>query len=627
MMTVSKLTLQNFRNHSHSDVDFGAMTGIFGETGSGKTSLLTALAYGLLGSCHLTDEAGRGAGAMIREGAENLALAIHVEGWGAVQRKRAVKGGELLCPGGVNATAQQAILAHFGVPRETLQALLDPLPLLSRTVADQGAMLAKILRPEAITPTAKLIDAGITHIEGIEHLDTLRKTWKEGTLRDFNRQIEETNVAIRAYLDAPPKWPFPQHTPETLPDLTQLLKKTRIARDKLSSDIGGMRVIIQADEAKFTINPVAISGLMSDEDLRKSETLVAEHKQVLADYHEDWKEAEASIVTITAERRNLMTRDGQIGTELNGLSEEKIEPHCPTCTCEMAAKQSTIQQRRQSLDLEHKQITKNDKSLQAVESEVIAKMDGLKVKSQGRRTQLADEQGKLDAHQAAIKAQELMARAESRESIERRLAETKERREKAQANLVSLDTEISQGEACIRLADEYNRKVAAGKECQRQHSELSIEKRKAEAVVAELEGLRRGIVDAGVGAFCKDMETFLKPFGLGPVKYVESIGFIVNGRLARYLSGGQSAVLFEAAFRVATAYKTKVRLVLLDHCAPVDDACKGALIGALLKSGLQTVMTWNRSDRPKQPAPPGVRRYWCEARGGVARVEEILVKE
>ncbi len=49
-MRIDRLRLMNFRQHEHTEIEFGAgLTGIIGPNGAGKTTLLEAIAWAMYG--------------------------------------------------------------------------------------------------------------------------------------------------------------------------------------------------------------------------------------------------------------------------------------------------------------------------------------------------------------------------------------------------------------------------------------------------------------------------------------------------------------------------------------------------------------------------------------------------
>src|SRR5882672_6303542 len=99
---IRKLTLENFRSHKRSEIELDRLTVIRGPHGAGKTSVLLALQLLLTGKCETTDEAGRGAESLIRDGAKELRIAAHqsfdgsAEETGTITRNRNRAGGGLL---------------------------------------------------------------------------------------------------------------------------------------------------------------------------------------------------------------------------------------------------------------------------------------------------------------------------------------------------------------------------------------------------------------------------------------------------------------------------------------------------------------------------------------------------
>lgn len=80
-MKIEKVTLENFTKFSYLELNFPkTVTFIVGRNASGKTSIKNAISYCLIGRCERTDKGGRGADALIREGAKQAKISVLVDG-------------------------------------------------------------------------------------------------------------------------------------------------------------------------------------------------------------------------------------------------------------------------------------------------------------------------------------------------------------------------------------------------------------------------------------------------------------------------------------------------------------------------------------------------------------------
>jgi len=79
-MKITHITIQNFRSLEHVDLTIDSpAVALFGMNGAGKSSLINALQYALVGYCEHTDRAGKGASVLIRDGAREARITVEFE--------------------------------------------------------------------------------------------------------------------------------------------------------------------------------------------------------------------------------------------------------------------------------------------------------------------------------------------------------------------------------------------------------------------------------------------------------------------------------------------------------------------------------------------------------------------
>jgi exonuclease SbcC len=620
-VVLNKIQLLNFRSHQTTQIELDRFNLFLGPTGGGKTSILDAIAYTLAGRNHWTNSDGKLAQNQIRAGADELGVIASIDGWGTVNRTRGEKSQGLTVPGATNgnATVNQArILDRFKVPQETLLAMLDPKPLLSRPPADQRDILLAILRPPKIQPTPPLEAAGITQILGVEHLDKIIKEWKEDKLRDLNRDKRK----LEAQEVKKVEWPIQNHTEA---DVRALYDSVLAEKKKLEGHAVLIQALIDQDEEKLAAPKVSVQGLLSPKDAQTLRKQLAGLQEELTSWEEDYQ---GLLETIRQKEEGagpaLTAKLSSLRSQREKLEAQEFNPHCETCTCPVD------QQKRELLEevsLTETAISQAEEELHDLQESLVLHRQTAKEKEPAitrKRNQLQDVQAKLQQHAAAEQAQKIISERESPEGLHRRLEDSRGRLEKENAQIAVAEERRLKGEGYLEQIKEYHRQQKAGEEHARLYMTLIQEEIPAvERVIAELQRVRAGIMKEGIAPFLDTMAEFLAPFGITGLAYDLEDGFKVGEVEANHLSRGQSAMLFEGAFRAAVARKTGIPLIVLDHDAPVDDTAKQKLMGLLMRTEAQVLMTWTLSEKPTVPLQPGVRRFWCELQDSVTQVTTV----
>lgn len=86
-MRIERLELRNFRNYERMDLDFTQpRTLLIGENGVGKSTLIDAILWGLIGRCRGVDGKGSGQKDLIRTGAEDMQVTVVTDTLGPITR-------------------------------------------------------------------------------------------------------------------------------------------------------------------------------------------------------------------------------------------------------------------------------------------------------------------------------------------------------------------------------------------------------------------------------------------------------------------------------------------------------------------------------------------------------------
>lgn len=139
-MKISRLCMENFRNHRKTEITLDRINFFVGHNNAGKTSILAAIDWGLTGRCMWTDRAGRGAAELVRQGEKRVTVVLEVEGLGAVVRSLPPHSLQVGRASGVNE-GQAAIHNFLGVDEDRLRVAINATAFLSMSPAEQRAFL------------------------------------------------------------------------------------------------------------------------------------------------------------------------------------------------------------------------------------------------------------------------------------------------------------------------------------------------------------------------------------------------------------------------------------------------------------------------------------------------------
>jgi DNA repair exonuclease SbcCD ATPase subunit len=599
-MIIKRIELSNFRSHAQSALDLERVTILLGPTGAGKTSAIDALAYALAGANQFTTRDGKQAQALIRLGAEDEKIIVAVStDKGDVTRTRTPKSISLAVSGSTAATVPQAqavIFERLGVGADALLALLDAKPLLSRTPADQHGILCRLLPPPEINLSQRLVSAGVPKPLGVEHLDKIIQTWKDETLRDMKRERGVVEKKMTA-----PAWPLEGYTEEdVVANYTAVMRE----RDTLLGQKAILDALVTQDEATMAEPEQPAAGAPDKKRIEKIHTGLKDDRAKLAEWQNDSRVRCEAINRMGIE---MAEKSREAAALHKTVTAGVTLPHCPTCTCKVVEAPDVSTE------------------LQALEDAVDAiqrKIKGHAETDHSSATTIAALQEKIRRAELDLRSLEVTEKAtkktrEPREATARRLTDSRERQATMAEQKDILDARLAKGKGFQDQIATYRAAFTAAQRQAQRYMDLTREQIPAtEQIIDELERLRESLLAQHVGGFLADMQKILGTFGMAGLAYDTEKGFFFDALDANYLSTGQAHMLFEVAFRIAAANRTGLKLVVLDHVAPVDDEHKAQITEALLGSGCQVLMTWTMSEKPKTPAPAWVRRYWCEMTPG-----------
>src|SRR6185437_15166212 len=205
-MKIKSLTLKNFRSHAFTQMGFEPLTVIRGMNGSGKSSIAQAIEFTLTGRCETTDEAGRGAEYLIRQGAREFSIQLDLEGFSVCATKNAAGVTRKVLVDGKTLTGKDAVaeISKRLASPDVLSAMLRSGKFLELPANDQKELLASVLLPaNATLPdslTSLLAEASISDAPGLQ-LDARLKAIHESAYKE--RTVENRMLRDAKALEEP----------------------------------------------------------------------------------------------------------------------------------------------------------------------------------------------------------------------------------------------------------------------------------------------------------------------------------------------------------------------------------------------------------------------------------------
>jgi exonuclease SbcC len=139
-LIINSISIENFRSHKKTELNLDRINFFAGGNNAGKTSILAAVEWALTGRCMWTDKAGRGAADLVRQGEKYAAVALDVEGLGAVIRSlppHCLQAGKT---SGVNE-GQAAIHNYLSTGEDRMRVALNAGAFMAMSQSEQKAFL------------------------------------------------------------------------------------------------------------------------------------------------------------------------------------------------------------------------------------------------------------------------------------------------------------------------------------------------------------------------------------------------------------------------------------------------------------------------------------------------------
>jgi len=624
-MKISQIHLKNFRGFPNAPIEFGDYTILRGDNGAGKSSILMALAWAATGICRETHLSGAKWERLVSWGADSVGVKVvsDIATWARQRGSGRGMGGHRLQVAGVDSanvdTCQALLYERMGGNEQLLTALLDPLPIMDRDPQQQKVLISRVLKPEPVKITELMRKYSIESLASLEQIDRTVRDLKDVTLRSLNKDLKRLqDSAVER-----PKWPREGKTAEQLRSGHQQAQQQR---DKINRELGAI------ERRKSDLEAAIAAGKTGGEALSEAAAAnlaeaIEKLTATIARNEPLWADAEQKSKGATAERQKAseaMQKNLAEQLRVKGLiTPEPVE--CPAKACPVlaafadspAAKENAEQQAKlKRLEGAYTKLDKEQKKAIQAEQDAQAAAAALAEGLRAARETLRESTLRLESHRAAATASQ----------HEAGLAAVTAELDAAKQKLSTVQMILTKAETALEEIADYERTDQKATAYMADLEATTAGVREVKELVKQLESERTRIVESRIGAVVKAMNEFLRPFGLGPVRYELDSGFGTETWEAERWSDGERRQILEAAFRVAAAKTTGIGVAVIEHAAPLSKTRERLLAKALMGSGCQIIQVYTSDEKTAPPAGAAWRTWWVERNGtGEATATELTV--
>ncbi|MDO7788808.1 AAA family ATPase [Desulforamulus aquiferis] len=666
-MKINTLTVENFRNHKQTHLKLDKINFFVGHNNAGKSSLLAATEWGLMGKCVWTDKGGRGAAELVRQGAKQAAVAIEVEGLGGIVRTMPP---HTLHVGKVMNTVegQAAILNHLSTDEDKLHLALSAGAFLSLTQAEQRNFLfnayglsftAELVanrlatwlkdrgqpedRAEALANKARhYYPANITG--GPEVLDVMEKRAKE-LRRDLKRDKQQLEAALAEMVEPIGETRLPGQINDIKVHLSQLrsqrdeylrLKGNTAARQQaLKPQLDSLEAKLKDNQDKVlelserTKEYGTIVSTESDDRTEQQENDLIDRLNYLND--------QSSALKSRAE--GLNNRLSTLGEACSALGSRNRR--CPLAPehidCAMSSQQveELLDQLKSEYQLAKDELTGVKANLRRVQEELnltsgeLQRLRAKQQQDQEKSRQVMALRNQLHTLQAMVK--QLMT---DRDNLAKELAEVPQEQGNSTElakEIRVLDQQIAKAEEQLIKAGELSALAKRREEMKQNLATLTTEVEDMEVLVKALgpEGVRKNMLASLLDSFQSRVNDRLNRLTEGG--YQLSLG--ENMELLCRTNGGPMLPLkllskseqlrVGIAVQEALSHAVGLSFLAIDEADMLDQENRDLLTGMLLDLAEEydqvLVFTTVGEVPPQNPSIEGVKLFWVEE-GNVSEI-------
>lgn len=608
-MRLSRIEITNFRSHAHTILDeLPNVAFIVGQNRSGKSSIFDAISYGFRGVCRGTDEGGRGAEVLTRQGATSFEVLLTTDA-GVIQRGNGQ---------GPRSDRQKAVDAMTGTNgRVDPLVLLDPQRLLDLPTTEQKTMLQRALTSR-VDPEA--VRAAIGPV--VARLDALRLDWSlPSSLDAAERYCRDRRKLLKQSIDATETISletFPQamralsavQAGQAILDVEAKLKTLRDARRKGAVDLSALEAAANGATTKHA---------EASERLQQARTLAAQHASYQSRTTALEDKAKRTQSNLEAMRAQAAKAAG-IEATAKAIEAATEPPKCDACQRPMD--EAVVSARLTTLYSDLANAREAAEALPQFEA-LFQEICGELAQSRAMDTQVAELAAEASEAETDFEEAAKDAAAHSVTLTQARAAALTE--EQVQA----LDGRIGTGEQTLASLRAYQQVREAIDRQDKTRRGFEVELVDMEALVAALGpgGVRQKLAKDSVGDFALALVQAARTFGLQVGCTMEPYAIYVNGRSPVTLSRSERLAV-GIAFQVALSKLAGFGFICIDDAEIFDTERRAALHQVIAQAGVPQVFVAATLKMPDaafkvEKAPPGWGFFLVQNQNGVSAVTRV----
>ena len=576
-MRIRTLTLKNFRSHEETVLDLDRFNFVRGPNGCGKSSIQMALEYLLTGRCEMTDAAGRGAEALIRTGAKELAVSATLDGGETICRRRTARSHILELNGNrvPVEVAEDSFEKRFG-PTDVLSAVLNAGRFIEVSESEQKRLLAQVVEAGRVDLPGEIVEAIKAINEEPPKLASVGDI--EAAYKRFYDLRTEAGRALKG-LGKMEKPDIPAELPN-VQDVKKKLEELRLQKESLIAQKAGEVASRESAQAR-------LKRIRAEIEEVAAEILTPSQEQELSQLASQ----QAQTDTLRQELANLVAEQNGAETSLAALQE--LKGRCPRC--------------RQPISEEAK--NKEMRALRDRLADLDAMIQGSKEELK-ECAEVATAFSRLEQHRKAVARRSKLMEEESRlRAVE------KPGTGDFDGRLTILVERIRKGERVLEKAQQLHSVQERWEAHVRENSILDSRIGVLDKLIDFFgpNGTLMGRAGGRMQSFSEDLNRHLEAFGYACNLVLEPFEIGIVSKTSdcslplKQLSESER-FRFAVAFQIALATVTGVRFVVIDRADVLDRERRRMLTNLLVKSDLDQAIVLATSEEA-EPAivPEGVK--------------------